>query len=323
MKLSTAARYAVRSMVALSRLSEGNNQPISLEQVAQNTSISRKYLEQLARKLKSASLVTGVSGRNGGYLLAHSPDDIRIGQIVEAAIGPINIVGCVLDPDSCIIADCCECRTLYCVLNNKIREILYGFTLTDLATARRQETLRGDAIHEVSDLSVGFGEWPAASKGGCLLRPAGPVTGAAPAPHERSLDMGDDTGKKLVLVVEDNPDERSYLTTLLEDSGYRVVSAQDGEEALGMVREEVPDLVTLDMSMPKKSGLRFYRELKEDAGLASTPVVVVTAVTGFAGDPEGFRNFLNTREQVTPPEGFVAKPIDKGELLEALSGLLD
>ncbi len=134
--------------------------------------------------------------------------------------------------------------------------------------------------------------------------------------------MAQDIRKKLILAVEDQPDELSYLRTLFEDNGYGVVTAEDGEAALEAARREKPDLVTLDISMPRKSGVRFYRELKDDPELASIPVVIVTAVTGFGGDPEGFKKFIGTRRQVPPPEGFVAKPIDQQELLETVGSLL-
>jgi len=144
MKLSTQARYAIRSMLAISRLSE-NQRPVSLGEVAKRAHLSRKYLEQLVIKLKRASLVQGVRGRCGGYVLSRRPDEIRVGQIVEATIGPISIVDCVLDPGTCVLSESCECRGPYCLLNDKIREVLHGFTLADLATQGPQGPL---AAHE-------------------------------------------------------------------------------------------------------------------------------------------------------------------------------
>jgi len=143
MKLSTRARYGIRSMVAIARLSEDDH-PVSLERVARRTGMSRGYLEQLAACLKRASLIEGVSGRCGGYTLSRAPKEITIGQIVEAAIGPINIVNCVLEPESCLISDGCECRAVYCVLNEKIGEVLCGFTLADLAGG----SVHKPAVHE-------------------------------------------------------------------------------------------------------------------------------------------------------------------------------
>ena len=131
MKLSTRARYALASMLAISRLEEGNH-PVSLGLVAQKTQISKRYLEQLVIALKNASLLRGISGRGGGYLLSRKPSEIRIGEIIEAAIGPVNIVDCVLTPDVCLKSDFCECRMVYALMNKRITEVLNEFTLADM-----------------------------------------------------------------------------------------------------------------------------------------------------------------------------------------------
>lgn len=134
--------------------------------------------------------------------------------------------------------------------------------------------------------------------------------------------MPGEMGKKLILVVEDEADQRSYLTTLFEDNGYDVVTAENGEEALEAARRDKPALVSLDLTMPKESGIAFYRALKAHSELGSTPVVMVTAVTGFGGDPESFKQFISSRRNTPPPEGFIPKPIDKDELLKVVASLL-
>ena len=134
--------------------------------------------------------------------------------------------------------------------------------------------------------------------------------------------MSDQRTIKKILVVDDEPDVVSYLEMLLHDNGYETLSASDGQEALELARREHPDLVTLDISMPKASGTRFYKELKSDRGLASTAVVIITAVTGYAGDPYGYDKFLRGRKLVPPPEGFFPKPIEPDKLLQAIRGLL-
>jgi len=127
---------------------------------------------------------------------------------------------------------------------------------------------------------------------------------------------------KRILVVDDEPDVASYLTMLLRDSGYETLSAADGAEALDLVRREHPDLVTLDISMPKASGTRFYKEVKTDPELAPIPVVIVTAVTGFGGDPYAYEKFISNRTLVPAPEAFFPKPIDRDAFLEKVKKLL-
>jgi Rrf2 family protein len=121
-------------MVVVARDGDGTH-AVSLGHVADITMISRRYLEQLAIGLKRSGLILGVSGRKGGYLLAQAADEITVGQIVEATIGPINIVDCVLSPTHCVKADVCECRTVYERINTGIRDVLHSLTLDELAHA--------------------------------------------------------------------------------------------------------------------------------------------------------------------------------------------
>ncbi len=127
---------------------------------------------------------------------------------------------------------------------------------------------------------------------------------------------------KKILVVDDEPDVRTYLEMLLKDAGYETISAENGREAFAMAQSEKPDLICLDITMPEESGIRCYRNLREDETLKSVPVVIVTAVTGVGGDPDPFQQFISTRPQVPAPEGFFSKPIDREAFLGKLGELL-
>jgi CheY-like chemotaxis protein len=122
--------------------------------------------------------------------------------------------------------------------------------------------------------------------------------------------------RKTILVVDDEQDIVTFLTTLLEDAGYATIPARDGAEALARARADHPDLVTLDITMPSQSGVRTYRELRADPVLARIPVVIVTGI-----DKE-FEQFISTRHQVPRPEGYVSKPVDKDRLLALVQQLL-
>ncbi len=131
MKLSTRARYAMHLMLEVARRPNGAT---SLREVAERTRISRRYLDQLVIGLRHANLLQGQTGRGGGYRLSRPPREVKIGEIVEAAIGPINIVECVRHPETCIKADVCECRIVHSLVNMRIREVLNGISLADMAS---------------------------------------------------------------------------------------------------------------------------------------------------------------------------------------------
>jgi CheY-like chemotaxis protein len=122
--------------------------------------------------------------------------------------------------------------------------------------------------------------------------------------------------RKTILVVDDEQDVVTYLTALLEDSGYATITARDGAEAVARARADAPDLVTLDITMPSQSGVRAFRELKSDSQLARIPVIIVTGIEG------EFEHFISTRRQVPAPEGYLSKPVDQERLLALVRHLL-
>lgn len=125
-----------------------------------------------------------------------------------------------------------------------------------------------------------------------------------------------------ILVVDDEQDVCAYLARLLQENGYTVTCAANGNEATQAVEKEKPDLITLDLSMPDKSGVKFYREIRSAPALKNIPVVFITAVTGMGGDPRDAERFYRTRHQVPPPDGFVPKPIDPQEVLRLVNQLV-
>ena len=119
--------------------------------------------------------------------------------------------------------------------------------------------------------------------------------------------------RKKILIVDDEEDIRTYLSTLLGDQGFETLLAKDGEEAWKQVEANSPDLITLDISMPEKSGIKFYREMKASDRWKKIPIIIVTGVS------EDMRKFLSSRHQVPPPEGYLAKPINPEEILALIN----
>lgn len=139
MKISTRARYSIRLMIYLADNGEGEK-PIGLNEIAENQGLSMRYLEQLVVPLKNASLIRSVVGKHGGYLLARSPQEIRINEIVEAAIGPIKLLDC-LDPAAlCQYKDACGSRRMWGLINTRITDVLHDYTLDDLSEKRMRAT---------------------------------------------------------------------------------------------------------------------------------------------------------------------------------------
>jgi len=127
---------------------------------------------------------------------------------------------------------------------------------------------------------------------------------------------------KKVLNVEDDPDIRVFVTTVLEEHGYIPIMAKDGEEGTKKVKEEKPDLIILDILMPKESGIKMYHELKKDPSFKDIPVVMLSGVSK--------RTFLRSQaaltefgdETVPEPEAYLEKPVEAEDLAEILKKIL-
>lgn len=123
--------------------------------------------------------------------------------------------------------------------------------------------------------------------------------------------------KKLILIIDDEPDTVTYFSSLLEDNDFRVQSAADGKDGLEKVKAERPDLITLDVSMPERSGVNLYRELKSDVRWKTIPVIIITGIS------DDFKDFISSRRQIPPPEGYLSKPINPEEFVNLAKKLLD
>jgi len=112
-----------------------------------------------------------------------------------------------------------------------------------------------------------------------------------------------------ILVVDDEEDVRGYLCSLLEDNGYVVDSAEDGNRAWRAIEEQRPDLILLDLMMPEQTGTGLYRRLHDHKGLREIPVIVISGLAG--------RNVA-----VGKAVPVFDKPIDEEGLLEKISEMI-
>jgi len=124
------------------------------------------------------------------------------------------------------------------------------------------------------------------------------------------------------MLVDDEPDIITYLAMILEDAGYSTVFASDTESALPVLRKSKPDLLCLDIMMPRRSGISMYTEIKKDPELKDIPVLIVSAFSrldDFVG--ERFKRIV-PEQGVPQPEAFIEKPIRVETFLEMVKSLL-
>lgn len=120
--------------------------------------------------------------------------------------------------------------------------------------------------------------------------------------------------KKTILVADDKPQGRELVRTVLEKTGYIVLEAADGEEALRVARESRPDLIILDLHMPVLDGFGVITDLRADSAFAATPIVALTA-SAMQGDRERALSLGFT--------GYVTKPIRLSALRNEVERLLN
>ncbi|MBF0573243.1 MAG: response regulator [Desulfamplus sp.] len=110
---------------------------------------------------------------------------------------------------------------------------------------------------------------------------------------------------KKILIVDDDPNIRDYLVSLLEDNGYVTKTAIDVSDGLKVAKEYKPDLITLDLEMPGEWGPKFYRHLSEDKELKNTPVIVISGQSG-------------NDYAISKAVASLTKPFDREELLNII-----
>jgi len=127
---------------------------------------------------------------------------------------------------------------------------------------------------------------------------------------------------KKVLVVDDDPDVRLFNTTVVEEYGYTTLEAENGEEGLKMIKKHMPDLVILDVMMPRQSGIRLYRELKTEKTLMDINVVLLSGIAEktFLRSQKALTEFGGN--EVPEPEIYLEKPVEPEELGEVIKKIL-
>ncbi|KIX15882.1 response regulator transcription factor [Dethiosulfatarculus sandiegensis] len=123
---------------------------------------------------------------------------------------------------------------------------------------------------------------------------------------------------KYVLIVDDDPDLVETVAINLEAKGYRVGKAYDGVEAFESIKAEKPDLLVLDVMMPRKNGYELCEELKQDSNYKNIPVVMLTAV----GSAVNSTTYTHQDGMQLLADEYLAKPVDMGKLAEMVGDLI-
>jgi DNA-binding response OmpR family regulator len=120
------------------------------------------------------------------------------------------------------------------------------------------------------------------------------------------------SNEKLILVVDDDPDLVESVSMKLENDGFRVVKAYDGVEAWDRIKEEKPEMLILDVMMPRKNGYELCNEIKMDDNFKDITVLLLTAVA----DAIPYTTYTHMDGKTTLADDFIPKPIDLDNLME-------
>lgn len=125
-------------------------------------------------------------------------------------------------------------------------------------------------------------------------------------------------GKKYILVVDDDPDFVETICMMLENKGYEVGKAYDGIEGEESIKGRRPDLVVLDVMMPRKNGYVLCAELKKNSVTKDIPIVLLTAV----GEAVPTTTYSHADGMATEAEDYIPKPVDTKTLMETIDRLI-
>ena len=132
--ISTKGRYAIRVMLDLAE--NGKEGYIPLKDIATRQGISKKYLEIIVRDMVAGGLVTGASGKGGGYKLCRKPEEYNIGEILELMEGSMSSVACLSgETNVCPRKDSCPTLPMWTEYDNMVHDFFAGKKLSDLLTA--------------------------------------------------------------------------------------------------------------------------------------------------------------------------------------------
>jgi twitching motility two-component system response regulator PilH len=123
---------------------------------------------------------------------------------------------------------------------------------------------------------------------------------------------------RIVLTVDDEDHVREFVSTVLEENGYTAIQATNGEEALDIIIREKPDLIIMDILMPRESGIRLYRKLKTSESLRDIPVIIYSGVAKRTALRAQAAQAESVGDTVPDPDAYLEKPVTAERLTTAI-----
>ena len=125
---------------------------------------------------------------------------------------------------------------------------------------------------------------------------------------------------KKIMIVEDDPSIRDYLEAIFQDNGYDTCTVTSGVDAIKMVKDTVPDLITLDLIMPGSWGNIFYRKLQRQEQFKDIPIIIISGAESQEPVTDEIKTVIMKLEKAS---AFLKKPFDKEELLNIVNRILN
>ena len=126
------------------------------------------------------------------------------------------------------------------------------------------------------------------------------------------------TKQPYILIVDDDPDILDAITTILETQPYRINTARDGKQCMVMVNEEIPDLLILDLLMPRMDGWGVIREMRSEPRFNTVPIMILTTVIEDASR----RRYELETNMAMDVQDYVQKPVRPDELIRRTENLI-
>jgi twitching motility two-component system response regulator PilH len=127
---------------------------------------------------------------------------------------------------------------------------------------------------------------------------------------------------KTILIVDDDPDVRLFSQTVVEECGHTPIMATNGEEGKTLVKKHKPDLIILDVLMPRESGIRLYRVLKTDKKLKNIPIIILSGIAqkSFLRSQKALTEFGGA--EIPEPKIYLEKPVEAEVLAKNIENIL-